>query len=303
MAAAGVAPAQTPTEELEAPVLSLSACKVCYVAWKPGQRKAQRALESPYEGVPPHLVGPLWNWLSGAFTYPLGDESRLREVFLYLRLPAESSTNRHLGYLASRCREDQEFMLDLVEALLELYGWDGWRGDDLQKLLESANSAYQVSEDMSGLEEVVALGVKDLVAEVVGAAHGTAGDHLSTAWNAAYGRKADPVKAYSEAIKAVEAALVPRVSPKNARQTLGTMIRDIAAKPSKWKFVIPDGTAQGVESVLQMMRILWDGQAVRHGNHAPTPSQTLEEARAAVHIAATLVQFGVSGAFDLFESE
>src|SRR5690606_40977297 len=88
--------------------------------------------------------------------------------------------------------------------------------------------------------ERVAAGVKELVSEAVDTTTGSAGDHLVNAWNEAYGRKPDPVKAYSEAIKAAEAALAPLVSPKSTRTSLSTMIRDIKAKPAKWKFVIAE---------------------------------------------------------------
>ncbi|MFI6986560.1 hypothetical protein ACIBSV_49580 [Embleya sp. NPDC050154] len=46
-----------------------------------------------------------------------------------------------------------------------------------------------------------------------------------------------------------------------------------------------------------MMQLLWDGQTSRHGKQTPTRPETLEEARAAVHAAAILVQWFVSGAF------
>ena len=85
----------------------------------------------------------------------------------------------------------------------------------------------------------------------------------------------------------------------NDKQTLGTMIRDVAAKPSKWDFVIIDGAVGGVDTVLAMMRMLWDGQTSRHGGVNPTRDETDDEAKAAVHFAATLVQFGVSGAFSV----
>ncbi len=189
-------------------------------------------------------------------------------------------------------------MLDVVETLLEHFGWDDGRAENLAVLLEAGNSAYRVRDDWVGLEDRVAPGVRQLVAETVTTAAGSAGDHLANAWNEAYGRSQDPVKAYSEAIKAVEAAFAPLVSPQNAKQTLGTMIRDVKAKPAKWKFVIADGNANGVEVILNLMQMLWDGQTSRHGGLNPTRDETAEEARAAVHLAATLVQLGVSKAFD-----
>ena len=214
-----------------------------------------------------------------------------------MHMPA-GSPQEQIRVFLTRCNEEEGFILDLAEAMLERYGWDGRRAMELADLLTAANSAYAVKETWDGLEERVAPGVKELVREAVDAARGSAGDHLANAWNEAYGRTPDPVKAYSEAIKAVEAALAQRVSPQNGKQTLGTMIHDVTGKPSKWKFVIGDGSVAGVETLLHMMRTLWDGQTSRHGGLSPTRDEDPDEARAAVHLAAALVQYGVSGAFD-----
>lgn len=126
---------------------------------------------------------------------------------------------------------------------------------------------------------------------------GSPGEHLATAWSLAYGRTPDPVKAYSEAIKAVEAAGTPVISPKNHKATLGTLIRDVGATPQKWNFAIARPKGDSVEDVRQLMSLLWDGQTSRHGGIASTPPETPEAARAAVHIAATLVQFFVGKSF------
>ncbi|SUP61782.1 Uncharacterised protein [Streptomyces griseus] len=44
------------------------------------------------------------------------------------------------------------------------------------------------------------------------------------------------------------------------------------------------------------MRTLWTGQTSRHGSQTGTVPETLEAARAGVHLAATLVQWFISGA-------
>lgn len=96
-------------------------------------------------------------------------------------------------------------MLDLVEAILERYSANRTKPWELSRLLEQANSAYRLRDDLSGLETRVAAGVREVVqAAVDESATTSAGDHLVNAWNAAYGRNADPVKAVSEAIKATE---------------------------------------------------------------------------------------------------
>jgi hypothetical protein len=269
------------------------------VAWKPGQRKVARALEDPYDGVPPHLRQPLFAWVENGLLDNFGSlsESRLDEVAVHLRLDLGSTPERQLHSIVARINANPTFLLDMAEALLELYGFDRGRAQGLSNLLNAVNSAYEVGDSCDGLEERIAPGVKQTVTTAVAAASGSAGDHLANAWNEAYGRKPDPVKAYSESVKAVEAALAHRVSPQNGKQTLGTMIRDVAAKPSKWTFVIGDDSANGLETLLGMMRLLWNGQTSRHGGTGLTRDETPEEARAAVHLAATLVQFGVSGAF------
>ncbi|KNX39725.1 hypothetical protein VV01_00330 [Luteipulveratus halotolerans] len=143
--------------------------------------------------------------------------------------------------------------------------------------------------------------VKAEVQEVVDSAGETsAGGHLAEAWGAAYARTPDPVKAYSESIKAVEAALAPHISPQNSKQTLGTMITNVSDKPTKWTCVLPSNDAEsGVLMVLALMRALWTGQTSRHGGLGPTRHETPDEARAAVHLAATVVQLATSGAFRL----
>jgi len=253
--------------------------------------------------VPEHLFVPLWGWLD-MFLRPQAD--LVTKLGIEFRLPLADttiSTKHHMDAirrLRQIAHEDRGFMLDLVEHMLENYceawGYFAEAPDMLEGTLTLANSAYKVREDRVGLEMRTTPEVQTQVQEVVNAATGSAGDHLANAWNEAYSRTPDPVKSYSESIKAVEVALAPHVSPQNAKQTLGTMIRDLKAKPSKWKFVLPDG---GVEMVLTMMQVLWDGQTSRHGGLHDTRTETTDEAQAAVHVAAALVQYGVSGSFAL----
>lgn len=265
------------------------------MAWTPGEHRARLALEVPYEDVPAHLVGPLWAWIDWNLRHTVDPA----QVAIDLRRPLASGlqTYQQVDKFKSWVAGEggASFMLDLVETLLEMSG--GYNAEDLDLLLETANSAYKVRGDNHGLTMRVTGGVQEMVVEAIESAVGSAGTHLTSAWNAAYGRQHDAVKSYSEAIKAVEAALAPQVSPQNGRQTLGTMIKDVAAKPSKWKFEIADGRVEGVATVLHMMTILWDGQTSRHGAVSATRHETIEEARAAVHLAAALVQFGSSGAF------
>lgn len=262
---------------------------------------AQRQLETPHEDVPPHLADSLWTWTSRKIENP----GVIQRLALDMRVSLENNPFTYRPYaldeIEQLCREDAHLFLDVVEWVLATSegSFDVREYRTLNAMLAAANSAYSVRADMRGLEMRTTPEVQAEVQAVVDSASGSPGLHLAEAWNQAYSRRADPVKSYSESIKAAEAALASVVSPQNPKQTLGTMIRDVAAKPSKWKFAIADGNVSGVDTILQMMRMLWDGQTSRHGGIGHTRAETVEEAQAAVHLAATLVQFGVSGAFAL----
>ncbi|WP_199922738.1 hypothetical protein [Streptomyces sp. NRRL S-87] len=109
-------------------------------------------------------------------------------------------------------------------------------------------------------------------------------------------RSPDPVR-YCEAIKAAEAAAHAVIQPNNAKANLGTMLGEIKNARHKFATALPtpaDGDA--IAPAEAMMRALWEGQTSRRGGQAPTQPETLGAARAAVHLAATLVQWFVSGA-------
>jgi hypothetical protein len=96
--------------------------------------------------------------------------------------------------------------------------------------------------------------------------------------------------------KAVEAAAIPVVSPANAKATLGTVIRDLENQQARWRLAVaaPSGT-DPIAPLLGMLRLLWQGQTDRHGSGGPTVAPSAEAAAAAVHLAATLVQWFRAG--------
>lgn len=207
-----------------------------------------------------------------------------------------------LAAIRARAFEHRDLLLDLIEALLKVPAVHNnfYATQSIDDLLKAGNSAYRINSDRDGLEMRLAPGVKETVEEAINAVSpaSSAGTHLTQAWNLAYGRSPNPGNSFSEAIKAVEAAAIPVVQPTNAKATLGTVIGELRANPGKWKFEI-DGKQPGVETVLSMASLLWDGQTSRHGGVNPTRSETPEEARAAVHLAAALVQWFVSGALEM----
>ncbi|MFD7555170.1 hypothetical protein ACFV9E_11645 [Streptomyces sp. NPDC059835] len=268
--------------------------------------------DGPFEDVPGHLQGPLQEWVQ--FTLEdeiLGEyddvDAGMRTLCLSLRIVAKPKSPHRVGskYFWALVEAIGPQLLDVVDAVLAYKARIGMEDPDsthqLSCILDEAGSAYRVNEAGDGLEERVTPGVRDAVrrtiADVAGApTAGSAADHLATAWQAAYGRSPDPVRAYSESIKAVESAAHAVIQPNNAKATLGTMLGEIKNARHKFTTAIPSPAGDPIAPVETMMRALWEGQTSRHGAQSGTVPETLEAARAGVHLAATLVQWFASGA-------
>jgi hypothetical protein len=172
---------------------------------------------------------------------------------------------------------------------------------ELQQLLDDGRSAYTLHAHQRGLRQRVDPAVEALAAATVAStdrdpARGSAGAHLHRAWTAAYALRPDPVKAYSEAIKAVEAAAHATVEPNNRKATLGSMIKVMENTRDRWVVGLGhEPSAAGAETVERMMRLLWTGQTSRHGGSHPTRDETVPEARAAVNLAVALLNFFTDG--------
>jgi hypothetical protein len=204
--------------------------------------------------------------------------------------------------LLGRCREDEEFGLDVVDyALFHLsplggqYEYPYERAEQLSQILVLGGSAWAVEhiEDGEGDYRLTrrAVGpVREAIAALTPATRAHA--HLVAAWNKSSVRNPDPSGAYREAVRAVEAAGKPVVLPANDRATLGTMIAALRDKPEKWQTTI--GT---VDDVRRQMEVLWTSQMDRHGtDDEDIPLQvTQEQAEIAVHAAITLTHLFARG--------
>jgi hypothetical protein len=211
----------------------------------------------------------------------------------------------------------EEYLLDIVDAILSLGGpWpteDGWRMHNeppankralaaLAELLDIAQSVYCVNAARDGLARradaaaTAAFQQASLSAASAPSA-GSSAEHLSNAWSTLHALRPDPSRAYSEAIKAVEAAAHAIVQPNHAKATLGTMLGELKNASHKFSLAIPGPTGSGdVAPLVAMIELLWTGQTSRHGAQTPTRTETREEADMAVHLAVTLVQWFAAGA-------
>ncbi|MFD8805218.1 hypothetical protein [Streptomyces sp. NPDC059597] len=172
--------------------------------------------------------------------------------------------------------------------------------EPLQLLLDDGRSVYTIRRDGRALVRRVDPTVTALLDAASRAAEqperGSASAHLKRAYIAAYALHADPVRAYSEAIKAVEAAAHATLEPNNTKATLGTMLRELRQHPGRWEVTLAgkSGT-EGAATVEAMMSLLWTGQTSRHGNLQATREESPDEARMAVDLAGALVRWFAAG--------
>jgi hypothetical protein len=254
--------------------------------------------DGPFEGVPDWLLPSVIDWVFDRLgRYPIdeGDAQRLEQR---LRI----SIDRRGDDFENELVDDRELLLDVVDEILLLERWDPNAGNarliQLMVALANAGSVYIVKEDADGHFELQ----RRLPDEVLSAADAAMSatdrpaEHLRAAWSKTFGRDPDANGAYEHAVKAVETAGKPTVSPNNQRTTLGTMIADMRAKPEKWTTVLH--SPADVEKVIALMELLWQGH-FRHGDEAKPISHQVPEAEVAVQIAITLVQIFRSGAIRL----
>ncbi len=265
-------------------------------AWQPlSARVGDKPFDDTlYEGVPDHLVDPLQNWLEDAIA-----TDRLAErVNLRLRRPAGRPIRTELVY------GGRSEMLDIIDAILHIRrDNDSIRlRDELADLLEDGGSAYKISEDLFSLERRVDPSVTEAFqaaqANAAKAGRKDAAAHLAEAWKNAYGLNPDPGVAYREAVKAAEAAAIPVVIPSDPVPTLGKVLSSLGQGAAKWELAIADksGAPAPIDPAIAMIALLWEGHRDRHAGGPTTAPITQPAAEAAVHLAATLVQWFSSGA-------
>ena len=246
----------------------------------------------PFEGMPAHLLYHLPKWFTSA-----GYHVDLSAIALRLHIGWTPEPYEDPGYSLLKAIEDQagsQYQVKVIQGLdLCLYTTKPSEREEvgipLEQILYLGGSAYRVSSTYDGLERRV-----DPVATAAYAAatkstpdgNTSAADHLRAAWKAAYGIQPNASLAYGEAIKAIEAAAIPVLLPNDRTATLGKILGALKQKPETIVLAIGDGDAS---AVIGMMRTVWDGHSDRHGS-TTTKRVGDEAARAAVHLAVTLVQ-------------
>jgi hypothetical protein len=283
------------------------------MAWRPLSLRndpvAAEKFDALHDGVPEWLAPTLVDWFEDAFPFdglrPVGmvdlkDDLHGIELLLHRKLDWTNGVSSSRRFITDRISSDDPLALDLLDcclAVLTCRGGVGWRdsAQDLEFALSQGGSAWKVaeSEGMPCLERRVDEVVEKLFKEAA-TASGNAAHHLRMAWHKTYGRQPDASGAYREAVRAVEAAAKPVVTPNDPKTTFGKMLAAMRVKPAKW--VTELGS---VAVVIDLMNELWTSQLDRHGtdDESVPLNVSLEQAAAALHIAALLVHWCQSGAF------
>jgi len=270
--------------------------------WQP--RGADPAIRAAlYPDIPAWMERPLLIWAAGVSSEEYfndwanmekrPDVALLQEYETAARRPSSLIPGFRGGgveYLRAQMTGDE--FLDFVDFLV-------YKSVDRQVVLEvlevvlsEAGSEWTIGSrgGHASLEKRVPEGVM-LAAEAAMRQTGTAGQLLSEAWRAVFGRAPDPEEAFEKAIKAVEEAGAATVSPKNARTTLGTMVRDMKAQ-GDWRLPLVSTEA---DAPVRLAEAIWASQQSRHGGNAYR-KPTRDEAEAAVVAAVSLVHWFASGA-------
>lgn len=243
------------------------------------------------EGVPSHLKPALLAWMKPHLSRHSQSVSRwffldgvLREFDLVARWPRTLASVAGTVWPGNLGELDEESLLDLADWLAHRSSERD--GRELENMLSSASSAWRVGTRNGNAGLIRRVPESVTAAAGMAVQQGSAGSLLGEAWSACFGRVADPEEAYEKSIKAVEAAGVGLVSPRNLRATLGTMLRDMRAQ-ANWHIDLPGNQT---DVAISMIEALWTGQESRHGgNNYRVPTQ--QEAETAVFLAVPLVQW------------
>jgi len=266
--------------------------------WRPLSRRLAGLPhdDTLYEGVPDHLYSSLNKWRFDRF---YEDEGLVEKVRLRLRLKDVQPNRVDLLDIIDAILKwstryyDEKGVGDTPEEKAENRWWD--IVEPLDDALELGGSAWRVNAQLDGLERRLDEIVHDAADQATDAAAPEPATHLRNAWSATYGRNPDPTTAYSEAVKAVEAAACPLVLPKSTaagKATLGNVLGELkGGQRNSWALAIDGKNSGAIDPLIAMMELLWNGQVARHAAATHSRPMRQDEAEMAVHLAATLVHW------------
>jgi hypothetical protein len=204
------------------------------------------------------------------------------------------------GLWQAASREGGQVLLDMIDLALHdifppesaLQTKHGELTALLDAILREGGSMWRPTPNGDSLEQRVSDDLHTLLMTTLGQDSPAAGTHLQEAWRSTYGRHPDPSKAYAEAIRAVESAAIPLVTPNDGKATLGTIRGQLRSQAKDFEFAIVPTT---IAPVIDAISALWEGQSDRHGLPDGVRPISQESTEAAVALAITLVHWFTSG--------
>lgn len=269
--------------------------------WQPlSVRRGLRPAVALAEGVPPHLNSLLEYWIEGICGYR--SKSGMQEqTMLSIAVLAGVGVRRSyektdlMRQIIAAGFSDENVMLDILDSALEVLR-SQYSASALSSILEQGGSAWTVRADNRGLERRVDPTTMSAYATATASMDAASGE-LQEAWSKAYGRNPDASDAWDHAIKAVESVLVPIVTPNNPKATLGNVLGDLKAVPTKLSFKLATSSQAitNIDTIEGMLRLIWPNPDRHGGASGATRKPDLDEAQAALQIAITIVQFVRAG--------
>ena len=251
------------------------------------------------EGVPDGLRASLLEWTMRQFTINerfMNPDVDPRKLGILERLTDRTILSGDLRHyppsLEQALSEDDHLHLDAVDVALRFARRDA--AVILEAYLREARSAYCVGEDSAQQYELQSRQSEEMTLLIANETNqpGQAAAHLRTAWSQCFGRRPQTNEACIEAVKSIEIAAKPVVTPNDRNATLGKMCAVIRDKPDKWE---TDSDFDGsVETVLAMMDMVWKGH-LRHGDESAPLVVSQKAAEMTVQTAVLLVSWFRSG--------
>lgn len=259
--------------------------------------------EALIEAFPGYLREATFRWFQGLFSVSSG------YVYSHKFVDFQNASRTDIGFRADTLLDWKEQVLphlrkvddatftNLVDYLASTTHFSAGSEHPLERVLSEGGSAWTVirwNRSHARLTKRVPDGVRESVRGVLGATD-AASLKLQEAWLDAYGTNPRASVAYNHAVVAVETAALSVIPTTVPEPTLANLFSILEAEKPKWRLVFRDSDkAPGAKSLAAMLRTLWRGHESRHGREDYADA-TLEEARAAVILAATLVQWFTSG--------
>jgi hypothetical protein len=271
-------------------------------AWRPVIPTGRE--EALTDKFPSYLREPIFRWMGKAANESHGI------VYSHKFVDFQNTYRQDLGFQADTMLGWKETVLPLLRKLDDTtftnlldyfasttYWGASISGHPLEESLSNGGSTWTVTrwnQSAAKLVQRVPEGVSLAMSGVLSATD-TASVKLQEAWLDAYGANPRASVAYANAVVAVETAALSVIPTPVAEPTLANLFSILEADTPKWRLVFRDSDkAPGAKTLAAMLRTIWRGHESRHGRQDYTDA-TLEEARAAVILAATLVQWLTSG--------